>query len=124
MQRIKDVREAKGWSQEDLAKAIGTSQQQIARYEKPSSDVKASVLVKISEAMGVTISYLLGTTDNPKEISAPESIGQLSADEYLLIRYFRACTPERRVKIMDTARDQRALSEEQGSISLQYDEAV
>lgn len=30
--RIKQARDAKGWTQTDLAKAIGTTQQQIARY--------------------------------------------------------------------------------------------
>ena len=31
--RIAAARNAKGWSQKDLAKKIGTTQQQIARYE-------------------------------------------------------------------------------------------
>ncbi len=58
--KIAEARVAKGWTQSDLAKKIGTTQQQIARYESGSNDVKSSVLIKMSEAMGVTISYLLG----------------------------------------------------------------
>lgn len=58
--KIAEARIAKGWTQSDLAKKIGTTQQQIARYESSENDVKASVLVNISNALGVTISYLLG----------------------------------------------------------------
>ena len=61
--KIADARAAKGWSQSDLAKRIGTSQQQIARYESGENDVKSSVLVKLSSALGVTITYLLGLDD-------------------------------------------------------------
>ena len=58
--RIAEARTAKGWTQSDLAKKIGTTQQQIARYESGENDVKSSVIIKMSEALGVTISYLLG----------------------------------------------------------------
>lgn len=61
--KIAEARTAKGWSQADLAKMIGTSQQQIARYESGENDVKSSVLVKLSSALGVTITYLLGLED-------------------------------------------------------------
>ena len=57
--RIAAARNAKGWSQKDLAKKIGTTQQQIARYESGANDVKSSVLLKLSAALGVTVSYLL-----------------------------------------------------------------
>lgn len=58
--KIAETRIAKGWTQKDLAQKIGTTQQQVARYESGDNDVKASMLVKMSNAMGVTISYLLG----------------------------------------------------------------
>ena len=58
--KIAEARTAKGWTQTELAKQIGTTQQQVARYESGENDVKSSVLVKMSKALGVTISYLLG----------------------------------------------------------------
>lgn len=58
--KVAEARIAKGWTQTDLAKRIGTTQQQIARYESGTSDIKAGTLVKLSEALDVTISYLLG----------------------------------------------------------------
>lgn len=61
--RIAEARISKGWTQSELADKIGTTQQQIARYESGANDVKSSVLIKMSNAMGVTISYLLGVND-------------------------------------------------------------
>lgn len=58
--KIAEARIAKGWSQKELASKVGTSQQQIARYESGDYDVKANVLIKLSSALGVTISYILG----------------------------------------------------------------
>lgn len=58
--RIAEARNAKGWSQGELAKRVGTSQQQIARYESGDNDVKTSVLIKLSAALGVSINYPLG----------------------------------------------------------------
>lgn len=61
--KIAEARIAKGWSQQKLAEMIGTTQQQIARYESGNNDVKASVLIKLSGALDVTLSYLLGLKD-------------------------------------------------------------
>lgn len=63
--RIAGARALKGLTQTALAKKIGTTQQQIARYESGENDVKSSVILKISAALGVTISYLLGLDESP-----------------------------------------------------------
>lgn len=68
--KIAEARRAKGWSQADLAKHIGTTQQQIARYESGANDVKSSVLIKLSSTLGVTISYLLGVDSDSGYIEA------------------------------------------------------
>lgn len=82
--KIAEARIAKGWTQKDLAKKIGTTQQQIARYESGDNDVKSSVLVKMSNAMGVTISYLLGMENaalpNNSTIDVP-LYGKIAAGE-------------------------------------------
>lgn len=71
--KIAEARLAKGWTQAELAKRIGTTQQQIARYESGENDVKSSVIVKLSEALGVTISYLLGIASEDGYVSVRPS---------------------------------------------------
>lgn len=61
--KILEARKAKGWTQQDLAERMGTSQQVIQRYETGARNLKASVLVRLSEVLGVTVAYLLGMTD-------------------------------------------------------------
>lgn len=65
--KIAEARMAKGWSQQDLANAVGISQPAIQRYETGARDIKSSMLIKLSSALGVTISYLVGLSDEPLE---------------------------------------------------------
>ena len=70
-QRIAMARAAKGWSQADLANKIGSTQQQVARYESGENDVKSSIILKMSAALNVTVSYLLGLDDSPQPTETP-----------------------------------------------------
>lgn len=63
MYRIAEARKAIGMSQLGLASAIGTTQQQIAKWESGKVDPRVSSLVKIADALDVTLSYLLGLDD-------------------------------------------------------------
>ena len=92
--KIAEARMAKGWTQADLAKKIGTTQQQIARYESDDNDVKGGALVKISQALGVTISYLLGMDSS--------SIPGGSTTEVPLYGSIAAGTPIEMVEVEDT----------------------
>lgn len=58
--QLAKARIAKGWSQQELAEKLDTTQQTIQRYESGARDIKSSVLIKLSSVLGVTISYLLG----------------------------------------------------------------
>lgn len=58
--KIAEARIAKGWSQQELAEKLDTTQKTIQRYESGARDIKSSVLIKLSSVLGVTISYLLG----------------------------------------------------------------
>ena len=70
--KIAEARIAKGWTQSELAEKIGTTQQQIARYESGANDVKSSVLIKMSSALDVTLSYLLGLKDTAEASSSDD----------------------------------------------------
>ena len=59
-ERIAEARKAKGWTQSQLAQAIGTSQQNIQRYEKGAVNVSTRRLEQIAMALDVSLSYLLG----------------------------------------------------------------
>ena len=95
--KIAEARTAKGWSQSEFAKRLGTTQQQVARYESGENDVKSSIIIKMSSVLGVTISYLLG-------LDSPSPDEGLSANETELIGLYRRMEPEQQAVIISTAR--------------------
>lgn len=61
--KLRAIRTLKGMSRADLAERAGVSPVSIATYETGKSDPKASTLVKLCEALGVTVTYMVdGTT--------------------------------------------------------------
>jgi transcriptional regulator with XRE-family HTH domain len=57
--RLRELREAKDWTLEQLAERAGMNELQVGHIERGASDVKLSTIVKLSRALGVTASELL-----------------------------------------------------------------
>src|SRR4030066_1026946 len=54
--QIASLRKKSGWSQKELARRLGTSQQQISRLESPSYEGHSlSMLRRVAEVLGATI---------------------------------------------------------------------
>jgi transcriptional regulator with XRE-family HTH domain len=53
---IRQLRLRAGWSQERLAKAIGTSFQQLQKYENAANRISIGRLVMICEALNISLS--------------------------------------------------------------------
>lgn len=84
--RIREARERLGWTQAELAKKMGTTQQTIQRYEAGSVDVNSSKLVKLAKILGTTVDYLIGIPTNavharPGGVPRPV-IGRISAGPF------------------------------------------
>ncbi|MEO3860915.1 helix-turn-helix transcriptional regulator [Acrocarpospora sp. B8E8] len=67
--RIRAAREARGWTQTDLADRTGYTQATISRWEGGHRDITAIDLLRVADALGVTAADLL-----PKAHCAPEGI--------------------------------------------------
>lgn len=63
MNRIKYLRAEKGISQNELAKALGLTQQAISAYENGLREPDLETLQKIADFFDVSLDYLLGRTD-------------------------------------------------------------
>jgi len=61
--RIKECRQKKGLTQETLAEILFTKKNTVSDYENDKIDIKVSVLKEIAEALGTSVSYLSGETD-------------------------------------------------------------
>lgn len=98
MLRISEARKARGFTQEQLALEVGTTQQTIQRWESGQTDPKASDVARISNALGITVSFIMGV-DNEQE-SAP-----LTDDERELIELFRTLPPKGKHAVLVGLRD-------------------
>ena len=58
--KIVELRKVKNWSQEDLAKEIGSSRVMIGKYERNDNAPSIEVLLKMARAFDVTVDYIIG----------------------------------------------------------------
>lgn len=65
--RLKGLRKQKNWPQKELAAQVGIRFQQLNKYESGLNIPPAEMLVKLAEALGVSVDFLL--TGNPLEDS-------------------------------------------------------
>lgn len=64
--KIRDLREDKDLTQQEMAKFLNISQATYSRYENGELDIPTSVLIQLSQFYHVSVDYLLNQTDNPK----------------------------------------------------------
>lgn len=70
---IKQLREAKGLSQDELAKKTGyTSRSSIAKIEKGEVDLPRSKIIAFAEALDTTPAFLMGWEDDNKNEWQPK----------------------------------------------------
>ena len=67
-QRLKDVREDRDLSQSDIAKLLGTTRQQVSKWETGVQMMGADKYVKLAEFYNVSVDYLLGLIDYPRKL--------------------------------------------------------
>ncbi|MBQ7817342.1 MAG: helix-turn-helix transcriptional regulator [Oscillospiraceae bacterium] len=66
-QRIRDLREDHDYKQREVAEFLHCSQQVYSNYELGQRDIPTAVLIELSKLYKVSIDYLLGQTNNPKQ---------------------------------------------------------
>ena len=72
--RITEVRKRNGLSQAELAKRSGISQAGISYIEKGLRSPSTDTLELLASALGCSVSYLIGETNDPKAISQSYSM--------------------------------------------------
>ena len=65
--RLRDLREDRDMKQRELADFLNCSQQVYSNYELGQRDIQTDVLIKLSAFYHVSVDYILGITNNPKQ---------------------------------------------------------
>ena len=63
IKRLRDLREDRDKTQQEIARVLGTSQTMYARYERGANELPIRHLVTLCRYYGVSADYLLGLKD-------------------------------------------------------------
>lgn len=73
-ERIQDLRKQKGLTQAELAKKVGISLTQMARYETKGIQPPADTLTKLASIFGTTVDFMVnGATEEKAKASLKDS---------------------------------------------------
>lgn len=67
-QRMKDLREDHDLSQEDIAKVLQTTQEQVSKYETGRQMMGIDKYIKLARYYNVSLDYLTGLIDTPRKL--------------------------------------------------------
>ena len=95
---MKEGRQLAGYSQAKLAEVLAISRQTVSDYEHGKTSPDEATMVKIADALNVSVDYLLGRSDDLGAVIAPQS--DLTREEQQLLRDFRALSRHSRELIL------------------------
>ena len=95
MQRIKDLREIHGMSQQRLAAELNVTQAMVSKYELGVSEPDVGMIKRIAEYFGVSSDYLLELSDDKTAIS----VSGLSQEEKDVLFGFKRLDKIQKVKL-------------------------
>ena len=74
MNRLKQLRQQTGDTQEDVAKAIGVTRRGYQKMENEESQIKSDKAQKLAKYFGVSVGYLLGYEPESEQVSNYQKI--------------------------------------------------
>lgn len=107
--KLKQVRKENGYSQADLADALNVDIKTVGNWERGKTLPDIEQLWKCAKALNTDPNDLLGWYEEHPEDRPAAPVGA----EGELIACYRQSTEKRRSKILETARDQAELSQNQ-----------
>ena len=96
--RIRKARRDHGWTQDELANAVGVSRSAVAQWETDRAGQLRDNLTSIAAALGLPVAELV---DGNLHV---EDRATRTGDELALLRLYRECEPEDRAFLLRTAR--------------------
>lgn len=87
--RIRQLREKRGLTQETLAIELEITQQQLSKYERNIASIKVESLKKVAAYFNVTTDYLLGTSDVKRYVVGAVEMGKTLEEYYDLVELYR-----------------------------------
>ena len=90
MNRIRELRELRGWKQEELGQKLNVGTGAISRYEGEKRQLDPATICALCDLFGCTADYLLGRSGSPLPVISPEDAAVLDAYHALPLELRRA----------------------------------
>ena len=74
MNRLKELRKEKKFSQKEIAEALGVNEKTVFRWENGESTIKSDKAQALADYFGVSVGYLLGYSDDNREAKSVEKL--------------------------------------------------
>ena len=81
MNRIMDLRLAKGMTQDELGQVLNVGKGAVSRYEQGKRQLTPDAINAICDFFGCTADYLLGRSQSPQPVLTDRQLGLLAAYE-------------------------------------------
>ena len=82
MNRIRELRQQKGWRQEDLAAVMHLGKNTISRYETEQLGIDAKTICQLCDIFGCTADYLLCRSVTPAPVISEEAAALIYAYDH------------------------------------------
>ena len=92
--RIRELRRARGLTQDALAAACNVSRSAVAQWETDRAGQLRGNISRIATALGASVEHLL---------QGSEPTAEITGDELAILRLYQACDPEDRAFLLRTA---------------------
>ncbi len=100
--RIRQAREASGFTQTELADIIGVKFQQLQKYETAANRISASRLFELTEALGVSVTWIFHGTE---KLDSPCSMDILEDTQVMrLLSVFKSLSSVNREIVRSVAK--------------------
>lgn len=87
--RIRQLREKRGLTQETLAIELEITQQQLSKYEKDIKSIKVKTLIKTATYFNVTTDYLLEISDIKRDMIGAIEMSKTLEEHYDLVELYK-----------------------------------
>ena len=91
--RLKELREARSLSQDDLGNALGLSKSSISNYENGYRQPDMETLISIADYFDVTVDYVVGRSSLPNF--------EISPKEEIILQVYRSLPEDKRDLILE-----------------------
>lgn len=88
MNKLKELRQKKGDTQEDVARAMGVTRRGYQKWENEESQIKPDKAQQLADYFGVSVGHLLGYEDN--FIETVKELSQKDGSDEAFFKAFRA----------------------------------